>query len=75
MTCGVKGQPPIIDGDMPHEVKLEESTWVIEDGKILLINLEKVYQNLIFKNLKFGIVILHYILDFTMYHVTLQLFL
>ncbi|XP_034944148.1 nuclear migration protein nudC [Chelonus insularis] len=42
LTCGLKGQPPIIDGDFPHEVKLEESTWVIEDGKILLINLEKV---------------------------------
>lgn len=42
LTCGVKGQTPIIDGDFPHEVKLEESTWVIEDGKTLLINLEKV---------------------------------
>lgn len=42
LTCGLKGQPPIIDGDFPHEVKLEESTWVIEDGKVLLINLEKV---------------------------------
>lgn len=42
LTCGVKGQPPIIDGDFPHEVKLEESTWVIEDGKVLVINLEKV---------------------------------
>ncbi|KAK9305455.1 hypothetical protein QLX08_003572 [Tetragonisca angustula] len=42
LTCGVKGQPPIIDGDFPHEVKVEESTWVIEDGKVLLINLEKV---------------------------------
>lgn len=45
LTCGVKGQPPIIDGDFPHEVKLEESTWVIEDGKVLLINLEKVSLN------------------------------
>ncbi|OAD61318.1 Nuclear migration protein nudC [Eufriesea mexicana] len=42
LTCGIKGQPPIIDGDFPHEVKVEESTWVIEDGKVLLINLEKV---------------------------------
>ncbi|XP_011307995.1 nuclear migration protein nudC [Fopius arisanus] len=41
-TCGIKGQPPIIDGNFPHEVKLEESTWVIEDGRTLLINLEKV---------------------------------
>lgn len=42
LSCGIKGQPPIIDGDFPHEIKLEESAWVIEDGKVLLINLEKV---------------------------------
>lgn len=42
LICGIKGQPPIIDGDFPHEVKVEESTWVIEDGKVLLLNLEKV---------------------------------
>lgn len=43
LTAGIKGQPPIIDGELPHEVKMEESTWVIEDGRILLLNLEKVY--------------------------------
>ena len=42
LTCGIKGQTPIIDDDLPHEIKLEESTWVIEDGKLILINLEKV---------------------------------
>ncbi|KYN01002.1 Nuclear migration protein nudC [Cyphomyrmex costatus] len=42
LSCGLKGHPPILAGDFPHEVKLEESTWVIEDGKLLLINLEKV---------------------------------
>lgn len=42
LTCGIKGQPPIINDDFPHEIKLEESTWVIEDGKSLLFNLEKV---------------------------------
>lgn len=42
LSCGLKGHPPILTGDFPHEVKLEESTWVIEDGKLLLINLEKV---------------------------------
>lgn len=42
LTCGVKGQPLIIDDDFPYEIKLEESTWVIEDGKSLLLNLEKV---------------------------------
>ncbi|KAF5294073.1 hypothetical protein FQA39_LY13547 [Lamprigera yunnana] len=42
LTCGIKGQPPIVDDDFPHEIKLEESTWVIEDGKSILINLEKI---------------------------------
>lgn len=42
LACGVKGQPLIVDDDFPFEIKLEESTWVIEDGKILLFNLEKV---------------------------------
>ncbi|KRT81867.1 hypothetical protein AMK59_5931 [Oryctes borbonicus] len=42
LLCGIKGQPPIVDDDFPHEVKLEESTWVIEDGKSLLLTLEKV---------------------------------
>ncbi|XP_066155513.1 nuclear migration protein nudC [Euwallacea fornicatus] len=42
LTCGVKGQTPIIDDDFPHEIKLEESTWVIQDGKVILITLEKI---------------------------------
>ncbi|XP_044742856.1 nuclear migration protein nudC [Chrysoperla carnea] len=42
LVCGIKGQKPIIDDDFPHEIKLEESTWVIEDGKTILLNLEKV---------------------------------
>ncbi|XP_044267146.1 nuclear migration protein nudC [Tribolium madens] len=42
LTCGIKGQPPIVDDDFPHEIKLEESTWVIEDGNTLLFNLEKI---------------------------------
>ena len=42
LKVGIKGQPLIIDGDFPKEVKLEESTWVLEDKKTLLINIEKV---------------------------------
>lgn len=57
LTCGVKGQPPIINGDFPHEVKLEESTWVIEDGKILLINLEKVEKKRCWINNCYGILL------------------
>jgi len=42
LTCGVKGQAPIVDDDFPHEIKVEESTWVIEDGHTILLNLEKI---------------------------------
>jgi len=42
LKVGVKGQTPIIDGDLPKEVKLEESTWVLEDKRTLMIQLEKV---------------------------------
>ena len=42
MTVGVKNQAPIIDAPLPHDVKKEESTWVLEDKQTILINLEKV---------------------------------
>ena len=42
LKVGIKGQPLIIDGDFPKEVKLDESTWCLEDKKTLLINIEKV---------------------------------
>ncbi|KAE8737919.1 hypothetical protein FOCC_FOCC016613 [Frankliniella occidentalis] len=42
LTIGLKGQPPIIDGDLPHEVKLEESTWLLEDNATVIVNIEKV---------------------------------
>lgn len=39
---GIKGQPLIIDGELDADVKVEDSTWVLQDGRNLLINLEKV---------------------------------
>ncbi|KAJ1522866.1 hypothetical protein ONE63_002011 [Megalurothrips usitatus] len=42
LTVGLKGQTPIIDGDLPHEVKLEESTWLLEDNATVIVNMEKV---------------------------------
>lgn len=44
LTAGVKNQPPIIEGTLCADVKVEDSTWVIPDGKQLVITLEKVNQ-------------------------------
>ena len=39
----VKGQPAaLVDGELHREIKLEESTWVLEDKKTVLVNMEKV---------------------------------
>ncbi|XP_063839671.1 nuclear migration protein nudC [Ostrinia nubilalis] len=42
LKVGIKGQPFIIDGELDSDVKIEESTWVLQDGRNLLVNLEKV---------------------------------
>lgn len=42
LFVGLKGQPPIIDGELCDEVKTEESMWVLQDGKTILINIEKL---------------------------------
>ncbi|XP_068630252.1 nuclear migration protein nudC isoform X1 [Battus philenor] len=42
LKLGIKGQPLIIDGELDADVKVEESTWVLQDGRNLLVNLEKV---------------------------------
>lgn len=42
ICVGIKGQPPILDDELQHEIKLEETTWLLEDGKTFIINIEKV---------------------------------
>merc|ERR1719239_1385755 len=44
IKIGIKGKEPIIDRDLPKEVKLEESTWTLQDKKIMMVQLEKVNQ-------------------------------
>ncbi|KAI0383632.1 nuclear movement protein [Hypomontagnella monticulosa] len=46
LKAGVKGQDPIIDGDLPHTIHTEESTWTLTsapDGtKTVEIHLDKI---------------------------------
>lgn len=43
LKVGIKGRPPIIDGDIYAEIKIESATWVIEDKKAVVLAFEKVY--------------------------------
>jgi len=39
----IKGHAePIVDDEMPHEVKQEESTWVMENKRTLVLTIEKI---------------------------------
>ncbi|XP_055333148.1 nuclear migration protein nudC-like [Paramacrobiotus metropolitanus] len=42
LRVGVKGQTPIIDGDLPHRVKVEECTWFLEGKSGIHLTLEKI---------------------------------
>uniref|UniRef100_A0A023GIF0 Nuclear migration protein nudC n=1 Tax=Amblyomma triste TaxID=251400 RepID=A0A023GIF0_AMBTT len=42
LRVGLKGFPPIIDGDLYNEVKMEECCWILEDSSTILVTMEKV---------------------------------
>ncbi|XP_060601117.1 nuclear migration protein nudC-like isoform X2 [Ruditapes philippinarum] len=42
VKVALKGHPAIIDGELQHDIKLEESTWTIEDRKAVKLFFEKV---------------------------------
>jgi hypothetical protein len=42
LKVGLKNQPLIIDGDLYNKIKVEESTWVLEDRKTIFITMEKI---------------------------------
>ncbi|KAF5385224.1 hypothetical protein D9615_001477 [Tricholomella constricta] len=42
LSVGLKGQDKILDGELCMEIKVEESTWTIEDNQSVLIHLEKL---------------------------------
>ncbi|KAI4523153.1 nuclear movement protein nudC [Schizophyllum commune Tattone D] len=42
LSVGLKGQPKILEGELCKEIKVEDSTWTLEDNKLVLIHLEKL---------------------------------
>ncbi|KAF8560309.1 nuclear movement protein nudC [Imleria badia] len=42
LSVGIKGKDKIMDGELCQEIKLEDSTWTLEDQESVLIHLEKV---------------------------------
>uniref|UniRef100_A0A0B7AID3 Nuclear migration protein nudC n=1 Tax=Arion vulgaris TaxID=1028688 RepID=A0A0B7AID3_9EUPU len=44
LSIGLKGHPPVLEGTMYNDVKVDESTWCLQDKKLILINIEKVNQ-------------------------------
>ncbi|CAF1310884.1 unnamed protein product [Adineta ricciae] len=45
LTVGLRGHPPIIDGETFAELKKEDSVWTLDDGKLLHIVIEKSIVN------------------------------
>ncbi|KAF8272902.1 nuclear movement protein nudC [Lactarius quietus] len=42
LTVGLKGKDPIMAGDLCQDIKVEESTWTLEDQSSVELHLEKV---------------------------------
>ncbi|CAG8495066.1 13173_t:CDS:2, partial [Funneliformis caledonium] len=50
LIVGLKGQTPIIEGELCKEVKIDDCTWTLEDQKEIFIHIEKSNQMEWWKN-------------------------
>ncbi|VDM95193.1 unnamed protein product [Thelazia callipaeda] len=42
LKIGLKGQEPIIDGDLYNIIKVENTTWILEDRRTVVLAMEKI---------------------------------
>ena len=42
IKAGLKHAPPLLEGDLYNDVKVEECNWVLENNDTLVLTLEKV---------------------------------
>jgi len=42
LSVGLKGQEPIMEGELCKDIKVDDSTWTLEDQETVLVHLEKV---------------------------------
>ncbi|KAL0951265.1 hypothetical protein HGRIS_007979 [Hohenbuehelia grisea] len=42
LSVGLKGQEKILDGELCKDIKVEDSTWTVEDNEAIHIHLEKI---------------------------------
>jgi len=42
LSVGLKGKEPIMGGELCKEIKVDDSTWTLQDSKVVLIHLEKL---------------------------------
>ncbi|KAF4623530.1 hypothetical protein D9613_001757 [Agrocybe pediades] len=50
LVAGLKGKEPILAGELCKEIKVEDSTWTIQDNCLLVIHLEKLNQQTWWEN-------------------------